>query len=49
LKRETPAKDTDARFQPLSCVRLMSIVWLAERRLVAQNNSLARQALEDAK
>jgi primosomal protein N'' len=38
LKPEAPAKDRVARF-----------AWLAERRLVAHNPSLARQASTDAK
>jgi hypothetical protein len=38
----------DTRFQPPNGVRLTRLVWLAERRLVARNPSLARQASEEA-
>jgi hypothetical protein len=44
-QRRTP----NARFQPLICARLTRFVWLAERRPVAHNPSLARQASVDAK
>jgi hypothetical protein len=38
-----------ARVQPLIDVRPMCIAWFAERRLVAHNPSLARQALMRSK
>jgi hypothetical protein len=48
LKPDATAKDRWYTLQPLIGVRLMRIVWLAERRLIAHNPSLARQASVDA-